>query len=57
MRWLDGFTESMDMNFGNLREMVRDREAWHTAARGGLEQSNMTWQLNNSSSNKNFQSV
>ena len=27
MRWLDGITSAMDMNSGNLQEMVRDREA------------------------------
>ena len=54
---LDGITDSMDMSLSKIREMVKDREAWHATVHGvswGLKESDTTEQLNNNNLKSTF---
>ena len=54
MRWLDGITDSMDMSLNKLREMVKDREAWHCCSPWGHKKLDVTDRLNSNNNTLSY---
>ena len=54
MRWFVGIMDLMDMGLNKLREIVKDRKAWHVEVRTGHKESDMTKWLNSNKSNYGF---
>ena len=50
-RWLDGIINSMNMNLSKLREIVKDREAWHAAVYGVTKSRTRQWLNSNNAYN------
>ena len=47
IRWLDGITDSLDMNLSKLLEIAKEKETWRAAVHKVTKELDMTWCLNN----------